>query len=286
VDAGPGVHRPDAAPAPPPGPLSIRIDPISDGTFIARPAYFGDGATADGHGDLFDRHGQAWLPIGCFLVRTGARCVLVDAGMGPTQSGGDGDPCRLVGGQLPVGLRALGIETVDITDVVCTHLHPDHVGWLFDRESRPTFPQATIWFGAADWRHFIEPRDPLVQDHIHRGFRGHAEDALLRPIDRDTSVAPGITAVQTPGHTPGHLCVVIASGRQRVLLLGDAITCPVQLDEATWHSMGDVDPELANRTRERLWRELDGEDVSGAGAHFPELRFGRVLTGGGRRWWT
>jgi hypothetical protein len=118
------------------------VTPISDGTFIARPAYFGDDATADGHGDLFDRHGQAWLPIGCFLVRSGDRCVLVDAGTSSVPT--------------------------------CT---PDHVGWLFDQESRPTFPNATIWFGAGDWRHFIEPRDPLVQHHIHQSAaprrRGH-----------------------------------------------------------------------------------------------------------------
>jgi hypothetical protein len=80
--------------------------------------------------------------------------------------------------------------------------------------------------------------------------------------------------------------VVVSSGGQRALLLGDAVTCPVQLDEPTWHSIGDVDPELARRTRERLWRELEGENVSGAGAHFPELKFGRVLEGNGKRWWT
>lgn len=266
---------------------NIVVSAISDGTFIARPGYFGDDVTADGHDDLFDRHGQAWLPIGCFLVRSGDRCVLVDAGMGPTQSGeGDDDPCRLVGGQLPVGLRSLGVDRHDVTDVLCTHLHPDHVGWLFDLESRPVFPRARIWFGAGDWRYFIESHHPLVQDHIHQGFRMHADDARLRPIDRDTSVAPGITAVQAPGHTPGHLCVVVSSQGQRALLLGDAITCPVQLDEAAWHSIGDVDPGLADRTRERLWRELEGEDVTGAGSHFPELKFGRVLNGSGKRWWT
>jgi glyoxylase-like metal-dependent hydrolase (beta-lactamase superfamily II) len=131
-------------------------------------------------------------------------------------------------------------------------------------------------------------RDPLVQDHIHQGFRMHAGDARLRPIDRDTSVAPGIAAVRTPGHTPGHLCVVIASDGRRALLLGDAVTSPIQLDEATWHSIGDVDLDLglAIRTRDRLWRELEGDDVTGAGAHFPELRFGRVLSGSGKRWWT
>ena len=66
----------------------------------------------------------------------------------------------------------------DVTDVVCTHLHPDHVGWLFDLESRPSFPRATIWFGAGDWRYFIEGRPtPLIQDHVHQGFRSHASDA-------------------------------------------------------------------------------------------------------------
>lgn len=217
------------------------LSPISDGTFVLRrdvrrrPGYFGDHATADGHGDLFDRREQAWLPIGCVLVRTGDRCVLVDAGMGPTEmaAGDEDEPCRLFGGQLPVGLRALGVAGDDVTDVVCTHLHPDHVGGLFDLESRPRFPRATIWFGGGGWRFFIEGRDtPIIQDHVHHGFRGHAGDARLRPIDRDTTVAPGITAVQAPGHTPGHLCVVVSSGGQRALLLGDAVTCPVQLGRA------------------------------------------------------
>ncbi|HSK96343.1 MAG TPA: MBL fold metallo-hydrolase [Euzebyales bacterium] len=262
------------------GDLTIRV--LSDGTFVAGPDYFGAGAGVDGHEDLFDRHGRAWLPIGCFAVRTGDRCVLIDAGMGPASTpAGD-----LVGGQLLVGLRAAGIATSDITDVVCTHLHSDHVGWLFDLQHRPVFPRATVWFGVGDWRHFVELGNPPIHDHIREGLRRHAGGGRLRLIDRDTAVAPGITAILTPGHTPGHLCVVVSSRDQRALLLGDAVTCPVQLDEPTWHSIGDVDPALADRTRERLWRELEGEDVTGVGAHFPELRFGRVLTGSGRRWWT
>jgi glyoxylase-like metal-dependent hydrolase (beta-lactamase superfamily II) len=275
----------------------IAITAISDGTFVARPGYFGEHAVADGHADLFDRHGQAWLPIGCFLVRTRERCVLVDAGMGPARTPDASADHFLIGGQLPVGLRAAGVEPADITDVVCTHLHMDHVGWLFDPEARPTFPRATIWLGAGDWRHFVERRDGDIEDHIRHGLLDGAAAggsragpdagaARVQLVDRDTSVAPGITALQTPGHTPGHLCVVVSSEGQRALLLGDAITCPVQLDEPAWHSIGDVDPDLADRTRERLWRELEGDDVTGTGAHFPELEFGRLLNGSGRRWWT
>ncbi len=77
---------------------------------------------------------------------------------------------------------------------------------------------------------------------------------------------------------------MISSAERRALLLGDAITCPIQLDEPTWHSMGDVDPLLAARTRERMWRELEDEYTIGVGAHFPELEFGWLRTGSVRRW--
>ncbi|WP_434446843.1 hypothetical protein [Lentzea sp. E54] len=85
---------------------------------------------------------------------------------------------------------------------------------------------------------------------------------------------------------PTGFSVIVSSQNRRALLLGDAVVCPVQLDEPTWHSIGDVDPELAKKVRERLFRELEDCVTYGAGAHFPELRFGRVLAGQGRRWLT
>jgi glyoxylase-like metal-dependent hydrolase (beta-lactamase superfamily II) len=262
----------------------IDIHPITDGTFRASPGYFGEHARPDGHEDLFTRNGMAWLPIGCFLVRTGDRTILVDAGMGPEMRD-DGHRRLLVGGQLLLGLRAVGITPPDITDVVCTHLHADHCGWLFDSDAAPVFTRATIWFGAPDWDHFVADPAVWMFDHIRHGFRLAAERGeRLRPVSRDTTIAPGVSLTMTPGHTPGHLSVIVSSGQQRALLLGDAIVCPVQLDEPTWRSIGDVDPELAARVRERLFRELEDGATFGAGAHFPELRFGRVLAGQGRRW--
>lgn len=261
----------------------LSLHPVSDGTFVARPGYFGPDAAGDPRPDVFDRHGAAWLPIGCFLVRTGDRVVLVDAGLGPEVQ--EGATMLLVGGQLPTGLRALGVAPAEVTDVVCTHLHADHVGWLFDLGARPVFDRATIWFGAADHPHFVTGPGEMAP-HIGRGLTDPAHAGRLRPVDRETAIAPGVTALPAPGHTPGHLCLVLSSGDERVLLLGDAVTCPVQLDEPTWGSIGDVDPALARRTRERLWRELEGGGTVGVGSHFPELRAGRVLPGTGRRWST
>ncbi|MGY1810499.1 MBL fold metallo-hydrolase [Blastococcus sp. SYSU D00669] len=260
----------------------IDVHPVADGTFRASPGYFGDHVTAHGHEDLFDRGGQAWLPIGCFLVRTGSSVVLVDAGMGPAMRD-DGPRRLLVGGQLPVGLRALGVRPEDVDAVICTHLHVDHCGWLFDPAGRSVFPRAEIWFGEADWRHFVLDPGSLMLDHIRHGLQ-HTDGARLHLLTGDTTVVRGVDVTMTPGHTPGHLSVVVSSGQHRALLLGDAVTCPVQLDEPSWHALGDVDPELAGRVRERLFRELEDEHTVGAGAHFPELRFGRVLAGELRRW--
>src|SRR5262245_17518719 len=262
----------------------LELWPVSDGTFVARPRYFGEHVADDAHPELFARHHAAWLPIGCFLVRATDRVLLVDAGLGPEiEQMPHG--MYLVGGQLPTGLRATGIAPADVTDVICSHLHRDHVGWLFDLGSRPVFPHATIWYGAGDRNHFVTGTGDMAA-HLRRGFADPHNAERLRLLDQDTGIAPGVTALLTPGHTPGHLCIVLSSGEERALLLGDAITCPVQLDEPAWHSMSDVDPELARRTRERLWRELEDGTTVGAGAHFPELRFGRVLPGAGRRWIT
>jgi hypothetical protein len=74
----------------------------------------------------------------------------------------------------------------------------------------------------------------------------------------------------------------LSSGQQRALLLGDAVTCPVQLEEPDWSAMSDVDPALAARTREALWQELEGSADLAVAAHFPGLEFGRVLKGQGR----
>jgi glyoxylase-like metal-dependent hydrolase (beta-lactamase superfamily II) len=262
----------------------LHIHPVPDGTFVARPRYFGEHLPPDSHPEFFSRHGAAWLPIGCFLVRARARLLLVDAGLGPEMQRLP-HGMHLVGGQLLTGLRALGVTPADITDVVCTHFHADHVGWLFRPDASPVFTRATIWYGDADWHHFVTGTGDMLP-HIREGFRDAAPSARFRPIDRDTTVAPGVTALLTPGHTPGHLCLVLSSGSERALLLGDSITCPLQLDEPAWHSLGDVDPALAARTRERLWRELESDDIVGAGAHFPELQFGRVLPGTARRWFT
>lgn len=255
----------------------IEVIPVSDGVAKLPKTYFPN-ADWSAHESLFGADGTMHLPIGCFLVRTGDQTVLVDAGLGPR------DLDWLVGGELPAALAAHGVTPADIDIVVCTHLHLDHAGWIVD-DGKPFFPNATIRFGAADWQRWVDeahPKDPvrnamLLLDEQHR----------LEAIDEDgATIAPGITARAAPGHTLGQHLLVISSGDERVMLLGDAVTCPVQLSEEDWEGMSDMDPALARRTRDSLWAELEGTDTQFTAAHFPDLQFGRLLRGQGKRYFS
>lgn len=257
----------------------LDVQPLLDGVFTAPDDFFG-GADLTTHPEVLDPDGRLRLPIGCFLVRSGERLVLVDAGVGPVHDE------TFDGGRLLDALAAVGVGPADLDLVVCSHLHLDHCGWLIDRHAQPVFPSATVAVGAGDWRHFVEDEVGFMRRSIRVGLLSLAEAGGTQLLEGDAELAPGLTVTAAPGHTPGHACVVLSSGTERLLLLGDAIHCPVQLEETDWRVIADVDSDLAARTRARLWQELEGDGVRGSGAHFPGLRFGRVLAGRGRRWWT
>jgi glyoxylase-like metal-dependent hydrolase (beta-lactamase superfamily II) len=262
--------------------LTVRIGelellPIDDGE-IRLPPEFYVGLDLATHPEMVGADGKVPIPVGCYLLRTGDRTLLLDAGMGPAQT-----PWGQ-GGGLPIGLAAAGVAPADIDTVVCTHLHVDHVGWVV-QDGTPYFPNATVRYGTADWETFVGAAEE--SDTTRRAFEALAAAGRLEPIDRDlVNLAPGVTARHTPGHTLGHYCLVLASGGERALLLGDAVECPLQLAEPDFYAMSDMDPALARRTREAVWAEVEGSATLVGGAHFPGLQFGRVLAGRGRRWFT
>ena len=99
-------------------------------------------------------------------------------------------------------------------------------------------------------------------------------------------VAPGLTARHSPGHTPGSYVLIVSSGTNRAYLLGDVVACPLQLTDNDISFLTDVDPALAARTRESLFRELESQQAAIGMDHFPGLEFQRILTGTGRQWAT
>jgi glyoxylase-like metal-dependent hydrolase (beta-lactamase superfamily II) len=256
----------------------MSLIPLSDGEAVLPPAFW-VGFDFDAHPGVLNPDGKLHLPLGCYLICHAGRTVLLDAGLGPIAVNWGR------GGRLATELARAGVDRAEVDTVVLTHLHPDHAGGVVDGSwEEPLFPNATVRYGAGDWEQFVTGAQ--ADDGTRRGMEVLAAAGRLEPMSGDmVAVAPGITARHAPGHTPGHYILVLSSGPERALLLGDAVECPLQIEEPDFYALSDVDPALAQRTRELWWRELEGDAALVGAAHFPGLKFGRVVTGArGRHW--
>jgi glyoxylase-like metal-dependent hydrolase (beta-lactamase superfamily II) len=263
---------------------NLEVLSILDGSTRFRPSHAyrngpagykgGDRADWEPHQSLVSDDGYLEMSFGGFLIRGSRdRVMLVDGGVGATPHEMIPDPC----GELLDNLAAVGVRPEDVTDVLFTHLHFDHYGWA-SHDGQPSFPNATYRCDVRDWEHFFG-----TDEHATERLRP-VEDRM-EPWDGDTALSPGVDARLCAGHTPGSTLVVLSSGHQRALLLGDVVHCTVELLDDEWGGIADVDPKMAQRARNALARELEGTDVPVAAAHFPGLKFGRVLPGEGRRQW-
>jgi glyoxylase-like metal-dependent hydrolase (beta-lactamase superfamily II) len=227
--------------------------------------------------DLFED--ARWRPpFGCFLLRSARHLVLVDAGVGPP--GGSFLPDAE--GLLPSALADLGIEPDDIDVCVLTHLHIDHVGWVA-RDGRPMWPRASYLASHGDLN-WIEARDPLERDRVLGPLTPLLRAGSLTLIEGTAEVAPGISMIPTPGHTPGHSSIRIESRGSKAIVLGDVAVHPALLDQPAWSYLFDVHPEATFTTRKAVLEEIEGEDITVACGHYPD-GIGRVVREGPRTVW-
>ena len=245
---------------------------IADGTFTMADDFM----NVPGFKRQFeDEHGNAEFPVGSFVV-PGAQLLLIDAGVGPFAIDG------LSGGALLHELAAIGVQPADVDVIAVSHLHLDHDGWLATKHGGVTFPNAVIHLGRADYEFFVL-RDGSDEFRMAR----HKKAALAELfdagrvvlVDDATELVPGVVALPTPGHTPGHLAFAIRDDGEQLLVLGDAMYCPAQLTDADLTAMHDLDPVLARRSRELIQREVESHATSAVGCHFPGLRAARVVGG-------
>ena len=225
--------------------------------------------------------------LGSFVITSGERRVVADTGFGPH---GEmlGHPAP---GELIADFECNGIAPESIDTVFLTHLHGDHVGWNLreDLPDRPlSFPNARYRVHEADWNHFTTEEllaDEYRGEHTRRSVIPIHERGVLDLMDGETELAPGITAFPTPGHTPGHMSLLIASKNQRALLVGDILGSPMQATETDFNYSPDWDGPMGIKTRNDILDRAEQEEAVVIGSHLSYPGWGTMIRWEGRRYW-
>lgn len=252
---------------------------VSDGS-LSLPLALPEGVPAEELAQIADRfdleEGAAPpRPLNVTLWQSGDRTVLIDAG-----SGSQFIPSA---GELYANLEAAGIALDDITDVVFTHAHPDHLWGILDDFDEIAFPEAQLWIGEAERAYWTDADAFADLPEDRQSFAIGAARRLEAIADRlqtyrdGDSPVPGLTAILTPGHTPGHMSLRADSGGASAVILGDAVTNDhLNFARPGWPSASDQDPETAATTRAALLAELADTAEAVIGYHLPDDGIGRV----------
>jgi glyoxylase-like metal-dependent hydrolase (beta-lactamase superfamily II) len=220
--------------------------------------------------------GQVTVPFNPQIVNTGSKLVLIDTGYGPGIAPSVG--------LLPAGMAAAGIDPKAIDVVVLSHLHPDHINGLKTGDNKVAFPNAEIMVPTLDWTFWMSDEnmskapEGMMKTYFQntRKILGDLSGKVTK-YDWGKAVAPGITAVDAHGHTPGHTAFAVASGSARVLIQSDVTNIPeLFLRHPDWHVVFDIDPVAAAETRHKIYEMAAAERMTVVGFHFQFPSIGHV----------
>ncbi len=202
------------------------------------------------------------------LLRDGERTILFDVGAGPN--------FMPSAGRLADAMEAIELDPSDVTHVVFTHAHPDHLWGLMDDFDEPVFAEAEYMISKREWDFWIDPETVNKISDGRKSFAAGARRNLASIEDKITrfnygeEILPGIQSLDTHGHTPGHTSFEVRSGSESLLITGDALTNhAVSFEKPDWRSGSDQNGEQGIRTRKMLLDRLAAEKMRIVGFHLP-----------------
>ena len=213
-------------------------------------------------------------PYNPIVLNTGGKLALVDTG---TSEAGY-IASKGATGQLMTNLAAAGIEAGAIDTVIISHYHGDHINGLLKADKSLAFPNAEILVPANEHQFYMD------DGNMSRATKGRVEDVFknvrrvisgevlkrLRTYEWDKDVIPGVLAVGTPGHTPGHTSHVVSSGSSKVYVQANVTHAPFLFARNPgWHAYYDQDPVMAEATRRKVYDMLSAEKMLVQGFHYP-----------------
>lgn len=227
------------------------------------------------------------IPFNPQLINTGSKLVLIDTGNGVANL----EPSKGAVGRTLRNLAAAGVDPKNIDVVLLSHLHPDHTNGIRAADGSMAFPNAEIMVPAVDWAFWTSDDNvakaqssEMMKNYfanVKKTFAG-IESKVTR-YEWGKEVAPGITSISAPGHTPGHTAFAIASGSSKILIQSDVTNIPeLFLRNPDWHAVFDVEPDVAQATRHKFYDMAAAEKATVVGFHFTFPSIGHVEKDGAK----
>jgi glyoxylase-like metal-dependent hydrolase (beta-lactamase superfamily II) len=231
--------------------------------------------------------GMVAVPFNPQLINTGSKLVLIDCGNGVSML----EPSKGRAGRTLQNLAAAGVDPKSIDIVLMSHLHPDHTNGIRAADGSMAFPNAEIMVPAKDWEFWMSDENAakaesnaMMKNYFANVKKIYAGiESKVTKYDWGKEVAPGITSIATPGHTPGHTSFAVASGNSKVLVQSDVTNIPeFFLRNPDWHVVYDVDPDMAQATRHKFYDMAAAEKATVVGFHFSFPSIGHVEKDGSK----
>jgi glyoxylase-like metal-dependent hydrolase (beta-lactamase superfamily II) len=229
--------------------------------------------------------GMVTVPFNPQLVNTGSKLVLIDTGNGIANF----EPTKGAVGRTLQNLAAAGVDPKSIDVVLLSHLHPDHTNGIRAADGSMAFPNAEIMVPAVDWAFWTsdENTSKAQSNEMMKNYFANVKktfagiESKVTKYEWGKEVAPGITSISAPGHTPGHTAFAIASGNSKILIQSDVTNIPeFFLRNPDWHVAYDVEPEVAQKTRHKFYDMAAAEKATVVGFHFTFPSIGHVEKNG------
>ena len=225
------------------------------------------------------------LSLNAFLVQTGSHTILVDTGVGQLYGPGNG-------GKIFASLAVAGVHPEQVTDVLLTHLHDDHMGGLV-RDGNLVFANATVYVSKPDLDFFSDPSnatkahyDKKYFDEAAKCIKPYVDAGKVKTFTETTEIVPGVTASLHPGHTPGSAFYTVESGGQKIVFVGDIVhVASVQFPKPKVTIDYDVSQKNAERARQEDFAQFSRDRTLIAIPHIPFPGIGHVRQAGiGYEW--